>query len=71
MSVDLEYRGHVALITVNNPKQLGALTGDMIVQLGHHLREAANSKDTYITLLTGKGRFFSSCVTLLLFAIAL
>ena len=71
MSVDLEYEGHVAIITINNPSQLGALTGDMIVQLGHHLREAADSKSTYITLLTGKGRFFSSCVTLLLSVTAL
>lgn len=67
MSVDLEYKGPVAIITINNPDQLGALTGDMIVSLGHRLREASDRKDTYITLLTGKGRFFSSCVTLFYF----
>ncbi|KAF2160920.1 hypothetical protein M409DRAFT_59449 [Zasmidium cellare ATCC 36951] len=60
MSVDLEYSGHVAIITINNPKQLGALTRDMMAQLGHHMREAAENKDVYITLLSGKGRFFSS-----------
>lgn len=62
MSVDLEFKDHVAIITINNPKQLGALTRDMIAQLGHHMREAANRKDSYITLLTGTGRFFSSYV---------
>lgn len=64
MSVDLEFKDHVAIITINNPKQLGALTRDMIVQLGHRMREAASCKDSYITLLTGTGRFFSSYVML-------
>lgn len=60
MSVNLEYRGHVAVISIRNPEKLGALSIAMIVQLGHHLREAAESQDAYITLLTGTGRFFSS-----------
>lgn len=60
MSVDLSFSGHVAVVVINNPKQLGALTQDMIVQLGHHLRTAADRGDIYVTLLTGTGRFFSS-----------
>lgn len=64
MSVDLAYKGHVAIITINNTKQLGALSRDMIVQLGHHMREAASRQDVYITVLAGTGRFFSSYVVL-------
>ena len=60
MSVDLEYSGHVAIITIYNPKQLGALTRNMMAQLGHHMREAEENEDVYITLLAGTGRFFSS-----------
>lgn len=62
MSVDIEYKGNVAIITINNPDQLGALSYDMIVQLGHNMREAAECNDAYITLLIGTGRFFSSYV---------
>ena len=40
MSVDLSYKGHVAVVTIRNAERLGALTGDMIAQLGHHMREA-------------------------------
>lgn len=60
MSVELEYSGRVAIITINNPKHLGALSRDMVAQLGHHMREADDRKEVYITLLTGTGRFFSS-----------
>jgi len=60
MSVTIAYKGHVAVITIDNPKSLGALTKDMQVQLGHCMREAANHEGTYITLLAGTGRFFSS-----------
>ncbi|KAL6248489.1 dodecenoyl-CoA isomerase [Rhinocladiella similis] len=60
MSCTIAYRGHVAIITIENPKTLGALTRDIQVQLGHHMREAADRKDVYITLLAGTGRFFSS-----------
>ena len=57
MSVDLEFSGHVAIIVIDNPKQLGALTQGMVAQLGHHLRTAADREGVYVTLLTGTGRF--------------
>lgn len=60
MSCTLTYKAHVAIITIDNPSKLGALTPDMRVQLGHHMRAADARKDVYITLLAGRGRFFSS-----------
>ncbi|KPI38440.1 3,2-trans-enoyl-CoA isomerase [Cyphellophora attinorum] len=60
MSCALEYKAHVAIITINNPSKLGALTKDIRIQLGHHMRAAAEQQNVYITLLTGTGRFFSS-----------
>jgi Delta3-Delta2-enoyl-CoA isomerase len=60
MSCTIAYKGHVAIITIDNPTKLGALTRDIQVQLGHHMREAAERADIYVTLLAGTGRFFSS-----------
>ncbi|KAF2167602.1 hypothetical protein M409DRAFT_66091 [Zasmidium cellare ATCC 36951] len=60
MSVEYEVDGKTAIITLNNPAKLNAINLDMFAQLGHHLRAAAADPNIYITLLTGKGRFFSS-----------
>jgi peroxisomal 3,2-trans-enoyl-CoA isomerase len=62
--VTLEYRenerGHIAIITLNNEKKLNAMTQDNYYTLSQHLREIANRPDVYITVLTGKGRYFSA-----------
>lgn len=60
MSCTIAYKGHVAIITIDNQPALGALTRDMRIKLGHHMREAAERKDVYITLLAGTGKHFSS-----------
>ncbi|KAK3054992.1 dodecenoyl-CoA isomerase [Extremus antarcticus] len=62
--VTLEYRknerGNIALITLNNPTKLNAMTQDNYYTLSQYLREIADRPDVYITVLTGKGRFFSA-----------
>jgi len=58
--VSVEYRGRVAIITINNQKQLNALTQDKYYQLATYLREIAEHDEVYITVLTGKGRYFSA-----------
>lgn len=58
--IDLEYRGRVAVITVNNAKKLNALTQMQYYDLATKLREVATHDEVYITLLTGKGRYFSA-----------
>ena len=60
--VTLETRGHTAIITLNIPKKLNALNGDHYFRLAKLMQEAAAMDNTYITILTGKGRFFSAYV---------
>lgn len=58
--IDLEYRGRVAVITINNAKKLNALTQMQYYDLATKLREVATHDEVYITLLTAKGRYFSA-----------
>lgn len=60
--ITLEVRGRIAIITLNLPRKLNALTIDHYFRLSGYMREVAGRDDTYITVLTGKGRFFSACV---------
>lgn len=62
--VTLQYRknerGHIAIITINNEKKLNAMNQDNYYTLSKCLREIAARDDVYITVLTGKGRYFSA-----------
>jgi peroxisomal 3,2-trans-enoyl-CoA isomerase len=58
--VTLEYRDKIAIITLDNEKKLNALTQDLYYQISQYLREIATHDEVYITLLTGKGRYFSA-----------
>ena len=62
--VSLEYRanerGYIAIITLNNEKKLNALNQDDYYRLSQLLREVAERNDVYVTVLTGKGRYFSA-----------
>lgn len=62
--VSLEYRanerGHIAIITINNEKKLNAMNQEHYYTLSKYMREIAERDDVYITVLTGKGRFFSA-----------
>jgi Delta3-Delta2-enoyl-CoA isomerase len=64
--VTLEYRsngrGNIALITLNNEKKLNALNQDNYYTISKYLREIAERPDVYITVIAGKGRFFSAYV---------
>lgn len=59
-SVRVEYRGRIAIITIDNPRKLGALTLDGYYALAHYLREIAAHDEVVITILTGTGSFFSA-----------
>jgi len=63
-AVALTTRGKIAIITLNLPKKLNALTLDLYYRLSCLMREVATRDDIYITLLTGKGRYFSAYVAL-------
>ncbi|KAG9669743.1 ClpP/crotonase, partial [Aureobasidium melanogenum] len=58
--VTLETRGNTAIITLNIPKKLNAMNGDHYFRLAKLMREVAAMDNIYITVLTGKGRFFSA-----------
>ena len=58
--IEAEYRGRVAVITINNEKKLNALTQMQYYELATKLREVATHDEVYITLLTAKGRYFSA-----------
>lgn len=56
----VEYNGKVATITLNVPKKLNALDGTAYYLLARAMNEVAARDDIYITVLTGKGRYFSA-----------
>ncbi|KAG0650553.1 hypothetical protein D0Z07_3051 [Hyphodiscus hymeniophilus] len=60
MAINLEYDGKLAIITLDDEKQLNALSHQLYFRLSQLMREVAARDDVYITLLTGNGRFFSA-----------
>ncbi|OQU98197.1 hypothetical protein CLAIMM_04017 [Cladophialophora immunda] len=58
--VTLEYRNTLAVITLDNPGKLNALTKDLYYQLATFLYEVAARDEILVTLLIGRGRFFSA-----------
>lgn len=59
-SVTLTTEGKIAIITLNIPHKLNALTQDLYYRVSCLMREVAARDDIYITILTGKGRYFSA-----------
>ncbi|EPE29887.1 ClpP/crotonase [Glarea lozoyensis ATCC 20868] len=59
-SVTVEYNGKIAVITIDNQKKLNALNQDEYYQLAKYMREVATHDEVFVTVLTGKGRFFSA-----------
>ena len=60
MSVCVKYRGRIAIITLNVPAKLNALTSDGYFDLANCMRNAAKNPDILVTVLTGSGRLFSA-----------
>lgn len=58
--INLEYRGRVAVLTIANEKKLNALSQPQYYDLAQKLREIATHDEVFITILVGKGRFFSA-----------
>jgi Delta3-Delta2-enoyl-CoA isomerase len=53
--VTLEYKGKIAVITIDNVEKLNALDGDGYYQLASFMREVAENEEVFVTVLTGKG----------------
>ena len=60
--ITLKYDGKIAIITLNIPHKLNALTHDHYFILASRMREVAAREDIYVTILTGTGRYFSAYV---------
>ena len=58
--VKVSYQDRIAIITLNRPDKLNAMTGDLYYYLATKLQEIDERDDIYITVLTANGRFFSA-----------
>lgn len=58
--ISVDYRGRVAVITIANEKKLNALNQAQYYELSQAMREVATHDEVYVTVLLGKGRFFSA-----------
>lgn len=56
----LEQEGQVAVLTLNNPSKLNALTEEMGVELGHRVQEVKETEGVRVALVTGAGKAFSA-----------
>ncbi|KAE8374389.1 ClpP/crotonase-like domain-containing protein [Aspergillus bertholletiae] len=59
-AVTIEYTGKIAIVTLDKPKKLNSLSHDDYYSLTAVLREIARKDEISVTLLIGKGRFFSA-----------
>ncbi|KAK5065329.1 hypothetical protein LTR84_001167 [Exophiala bonariae] len=58
--IRLEYSGPMAVITLDYPQKLNSMTKDDFYQLASYLTQIAERDDILITLLIGKGKYFSA-----------
>ncbi|GMG04167.1 unnamed protein product [Aspergillus oryzae var. brunneus] len=59
-TVTVEYNDNLAIVTLNNQEKLNALSQEDYYKLATTLREIAQHDEVLVTLLIGKGRFFSA-----------
>jgi len=62
VAVQLEKRGKVAIITLNAEKKLNAMNLACYFRIAKLLYEIADMPDIVVTVVTGKGRYFSAYV---------
>ena len=53
--VTLEYKGKIAIITIDNVEKLNALDQDGYYQIAKFMREVSAHEEVFVTVLTGKG----------------
>ena len=59
-AIKVDYQGRLATITIDNDKKLNALNMDQYYALATAMREIATHDEVFITLIIGKGRYFSA-----------
>ncbi|OBT71136.1 hypothetical protein VF21_09556 [Pseudogymnoascus sp. 05NY08] len=60
MSINIEYKGKFAIITIDNPTKANAISHDNFYRLAACMRAAAANDDVKVTLLRATGRHFSA-----------
>lgn len=58
--INVEYRGRVALITIDNQAKLNALSQKEYYKIAQTLREIEKHDEVFVTVIMGKGRYFSA-----------
>ena len=61
--VTCEYKGKIAVITIDKDHKLNALNQDEYYLIARYMREIATHDEVFITVLTGKGNFTSLALT--------
>lgn len=58
--ISLEYRGRVAVITIDNDGKLNALSQSQYYDLARKLQLVSTRDDVFVTVILAKGRYFSA-----------
>src|ERR1041384_4676560 len=53
-------RPHVAVVTLHRPERLNAMSIELVIELHDQLEAIAEENDTWVVVLTGSGRAFTS-----------
>ncbi|KAJ3525015.1 hypothetical protein NM208_g11822 [Fusarium decemcellulare] len=59
--ISLDYRGRVAVLTIENESKLNSMSLEQYYDLAQKLREIATHDEVFITVILAKGRYFSAC----------
>ena len=51
---------HTAVVTLNRPERLNAMSIELVIELENRLQEVAADNETWVVILTGAGRAFCS-----------
>ncbi|KAM5345391.1 hypothetical protein ACJ41O_011253 [Fusarium nematophilum] len=58
--INLEYRGRVAVLTIDNERKLNSLSQAQYYDLAQKMSEIATHDEVFITVILAKGRYFSA-----------
>lgn len=53
-------QAHTSVVTLDRPERLNAMSIDLVIELQQALEQVADDNDTWVVVLTGAGRGFSS-----------
>ena len=60
MTVLIENKENIRIITLNRPEKLNAITLEMATEMNSAIQSAASDSSVKCVVITGKGRSFSS-----------